>query len=101
MILKVVDAGLEALGASVRAALYHHVERVSGIKRRCIPNRINEFSKALRDVEKLVAKALFDQFMFGTGARVRLNFEEHENWALVDHVSFVIGKACEHGTDLK
>jgi hypothetical protein len=101
MILKAVDAGLEALGASVRAALYHHVERVSGIKRRCIPNRINEFSKALRDVfgtgarviEKLVAKALFDQF--------RLNFEEHENWALVDHVSFVIGKACEHGTDLK
>jgi hypothetical protein len=75
------------LGESVRQSIYHHIERKCEVKRDQIHERIEDFHRALerifgagtRVVERLIAKNLY--------SRLNLNFEEHEDWTLVDYVN--------------
>jgi len=88
VLLKAVDDGLAMLGETVRHAIYYHVERSSRIKREEIPERLETFHRALEDllraggnvVEKMIARSLY--------GKLGLDFEEHENWTLVDYVSY-------------
>jgi hypothetical protein len=87
-LLKAVDDGLLVIGESARDALLYHMERSFGIRHQEIPERLEGFHEALGDllgagarvVETLIAKNLYDA--------LGLNFEGHENWTIIDYVSY-------------
>lgn len=88
IVSKAVDEGLLVLGASVKDSIYYHVEKNRQVKREEIPGRIATFHDALEGllgagakvVEKLIAKHLY--------SRLRLTFEEREDWTLVDYIRY-------------
>lgn len=86
-LLESIDEGLKILGESCRHPIYYYIEKSCQVKREEIPDRIEAFDKCLegllgagaKAVEKLIAKNLYSGF--------GLNFEEHENWTLVEYVN--------------
>jgi hypothetical protein len=86
VLLQSIDDGLLVPGEIVRAAIYDRVERSYQIRREEIPEKLELFHKALRDLlaaggevlERLIAKNLY--------RRLDLNFNQHENWTLLDYV---------------
>jgi hypothetical protein len=86
VLLQAIDDGLLVPGEIVRAAIYDRVERSYQIRREEIPEKLELFHKALRDLlaagsevlERLIAKNLY--------RRLDLNFNQHENWTLLDYV---------------
>jgi hypothetical protein len=86
VLLQSIDDGLLVPGEIVRAAIYNRVERSYQIRREEIPEKLELFHKALRDLlaaggevlERLIAKNLY--------RRLDLNFNQHENWTLLDYV---------------
>ena len=85
-VLGAVDDGLLAYGEPVRYALYYSVEAKHHVRREQIPDRIEEFHKAIGEVcgyggrvtERLIAKSLY--------SRLGLDFVEHKEWSLVEYV---------------
>jgi hypothetical protein len=88
-VLGAVDDGLLVYGAAVRHALYYSVEAKYHVKREQIQDRIEEFHKAIgelcgygvRVTERHIAKSLY--------SRLELDFVEHKEWSLVEHVRHV------------
>jgi len=88
ILLEAVDRALLALGETARHAIYHHIEKNGQIKREEIPNRIEDFQKALgsllgagtKVVEMLIAQNLYEE--------MGLNFTRCDNWTLTDHVKY-------------
>lgn len=86
-LLDSVDYGLLVLGEIVRQTIYNRLESNYQIERTEIPEKLEGFHAALAGifgrrgivVERLVAKKLCD--------RLRLKFEDHENWTIVDYVN--------------
>jgi hypothetical protein len=86
VLLQAIDDALLVPGEIVRAAIYDRVERSYQIRREEIPEKLELFQKALRDLlaaggevlERLIAKSLY--------RRLDLNFNQHENWTLLDYV---------------
>ncbi len=86
-LLEAVDEGLLVLGSSVKDTVYYYVERSCGLRRERIPERLEDFHSALQGlfgagakvIEKLIAQKLY--------AILGLNFEEHEEWTIVDYAS--------------
>jgi len=86
-LLKAVDYGLLVLGEIVRKAIYERLEGYHQIKRGEIPEKLESFHVALAGlfrrrgsvVERLIARKLY--------SKLRLKFEEHQNWTLVDYVN--------------
>jgi hypothetical protein len=86
VLLQAIDDGLLVPDEIVRAAIYDRVERSYQIRREEIPEKLELFHKALRDLlaaggevlERLIAKNLY--------RRLDLNFNQHENWILLDSV---------------
>ena len=85
-VLGAVDDGLLVYGEAVRHALYYSVEAKYHVKREQIPDRIEEFHKAIgelcgygvRVTERLIAKSLY--------SRLELDIPEHKEWSLVEYV---------------
>ncbi len=86
VLLQSIDDGLLVPGEIVRAAIYDRVERSYQLRREEIPENLELFHKALGDLlaagsevlERLIAKNLY--------RRLDLNFNQHENWTLLDYV---------------
>jgi hypothetical protein len=86
VLLQAVDDALLVPGEIVRAAIYDRIERDCQIGREEIPEKLELLHKALQQLlgvaakvmEKLIAKNLY--------RRLNLDFNEHENWTLVDYV---------------
>jgi len=86
VLLQAIDDGLLVPGEIARAAIYDRVERSYQLRREEIPEKLELFHKALRDLlaaggevlERLIAKNLY--------RRLDLNFNQHENWTLLDYV---------------
>jgi hypothetical protein len=84
--LQAIDDALLVPGEIVRAAIYDRIEKDCRIRPGEIPEQLELFHKALQQLlgvaakvmEKLIAKNLY--------RRLNLNFNEHENWTLVDYV---------------
>lgn len=84
-----VDDGLLAFGESVRHAVYYHIQKSYQVKREEVPDKLEAFHKALKDlfgagatiIEKLMAKNLC--------SRLNLKLEDHQNWTIVDYVAHV------------
>jgi hypothetical protein len=85
-VLGAVDEGLLVYGEEVRYAFYYSVEAKHHVKREQIPDRIEEFHKALvelssyggRVTERFIAKSLC--------SRLGLELPEHRDWTLVEYV---------------
>lgn len=86
VLLEAIDDGLLVPSEIVQAAIHDRVERSYQIRREDIPEKLELFHKALRDLlaaggevlEMLNAKNLY--------RRLDLNFNQHENWTLLDYV---------------
>lgn len=50
ILLEAVDEGLSYLGKSAKQNVYHHLKHYYGIKEKEIPEKIEEFEKALNDI---------------------------------------------------
>ena len=87
ILLEAVDEGLLVPGEIVRAAIYERLERSYQIKREEIPEKLETFHRALKDLlgagdkvmEKLIAKSLY--------RRLKLNFTQHDGWTIIDYVN--------------
>jgi len=68
-LIESIDNAFLALGESVKHAIYWHVEKSYGIKRKEIPKKLNEFHEALfsifgegsKVIEKLIVKSLYEK----------------------------------------
>lgn len=86
VLLEAIDEGLLVPGEIVRAAIYDRVEKSYRIKREEVPEKLELFHKALGDLlaagggvlERVIAKSLY--------RRLDLDFNQHENWTLLDYV---------------
>jgi len=66
--------------------VYHHVGQSASLRLEEIPERLEDFHRALESlfgagalvIEKLIASKLY--------SHLDLRFEEHENWTLIDYV---------------
>jgi hypothetical protein len=63
VLLKAIDETLSCLGESSKTVLYHHLETTFKIKKKEIPNKIDDFSKALESLFGLGAEILEIMFM--------------------------------------
>ena len=63
LLLEAIDETLSCLGESSKTATYSHLGTVFKIKKEEIPNRIDDFSKALESLFGLGAKVLETMFM--------------------------------------
>lgn len=86
-LLEAVDEGLLILGnENVRRATYYHIEKRHGVKREDIPDKLENFHKALEDlfgvgvkiIERRIARNIYD--------KLGLSFREDENWTLADYI---------------
>jgi hypothetical protein len=86
-LLHAVDEALLVPGEIVRTTIYERIETTYEIKRQGIPEKLEAFDSALRELlgagspvmERLIAKNLF--------SRLGLNFTRHDGWTLVDYVN--------------
>ncbi len=86
ILLEAVDYGLAVLGEGVRQAIYGHIERNYAIRREEIPEHLETFHEALKEifgrvskvVEKFIAKHLYE--------RLDLNFYAHPDWTLLEYI---------------
>lgn len=90
-LVEAVDDGLLALGQIPRETVYHVIHTTHGVRREEIPEKLENFQKALREIfgtgtrviERLIAKNLYK--------RLGLNFTEHKDWTLLDYVTHTNG----------
>jgi hypothetical protein len=87
-LLEAVDEGLLVLGSSVRDTVYYHVEKISGLRREKIPERLEEFHKALTSLFGAGAKMIEKLIVTRLYSRLGLNFEEYEEWTIVDYANY-------------
>jgi hypothetical protein len=89
LILESVDEGLMVLGQNVRDALYYHIRTSHEVSREDIPDQLEEFHAALKHLfgpgvevlETIIAKKIY--------SKIGLNYEDHDNWTIVDHIKHV------------
>lgn len=72
LLLEAIDETLSCLGESSRTVTYHHLENTFKIKKKEIPNKIDDFSRALESLFGLGAKILEVMFMKGLCDKVRV-----------------------------
>jgi len=58
LLLEAVDEGLDSIGGSAKHAIFFYLETVFQIKRREIPNRIEDFAAAIEKIFGLGANCL-------------------------------------------
>ena len=86
-LVQAVDYGLLALGETVRETIYHRMQATRGVGREEIPEKLQSFHEALREmlgtgakvIEKLIAKNFY--------RRLGVSFTENKSWTLVDYVT--------------
>jgi hypothetical protein len=86
VVLEATDDALLALGASVRHAVYYHIEKIHHVKHEEIPDKLesfhealeNAFGKGTKTIERLIANKLY--------SKLDLDFIERNDWTLVNYV---------------
>ena len=71
LLLEAIDEALSSLGQSSKTAIYYQLETMFNIKKQDIPNRVDDFSKALEKISGLGATHLEILFMKSLYAKVR------------------------------
>ncbi len=89
LLSEAVDEGLSSLGGSSKQAVYFYLERTFKIKKRDIPNKIEEFTNAIEKIFGHGAKILEIQIMKHLYEKVGHNFEyfpEKDDLLLTEYV---------------
>jgi len=86
MLLEAVDEGFLALGNELRQAVYRYLEARRGLKREELPDRLEEFSKALEGVFGVGAHVLEKVILKRLYTRLGLEFNEGEGLSFKDCV---------------
>jgi adenylate kinase family enzyme len=86
VLLQAIDDGLLVPGEIVRAAIHDRVERSCQIRGEDIPEKLELFHNAPRDLLAAAGEVLDRLIAKNLHLRLGLNFNQHENWALLDHV---------------
>lgn len=87
ILVQAIDEGLLVFGESTRYVIYYHIASKHNIERERIPERLEAFHEALKDifgegskvVEKQIAKSMY--------AMLDLKFRECDEWTLVDYAN--------------
>ena len=85
-LLKAFDEGLLVFGSRVKDVIFEILMKRSGVRRDELPRRLDAFCGFLKEVsgsgakviEVTVAKSLYE--------RLRLDFDQHDDWTLVEYV---------------
>jgi len=85
--LRSVDRGLSVLGDSVRASIYHHVERKHGLSRRDLATKPGEFADALEGLFGAGTGTLLKMIVKELYLSVGLEPREREDWKFSDYVA--------------
>jgi hypothetical protein len=72
LLLEAIDETLSCLGESSKTEVYRHLETAFNIKKEEIPNRIDDFSKALESLFGLGVRVLEIMFMKNLYAKVKV-----------------------------
>jgi hypothetical protein len=72
LLLEAIDETLSCLGESSKTATYRHLETAFKIKKKEIPSKIDDFSRALESLFGLGAKVLEIMFMKSLHDKVRV-----------------------------
>jgi len=75
ILLESIDESLLSLGENVRTSIYFHLEDLFKIRKQEIPNRLSDFSNALKQIFGLGAKHLEIMFMKRLHAKVEAAYE--------------------------
>lgn len=92
LLLEAIDETLYLLGDSWRQATYYHLEKAFDIDIQDIPNKIDEFSNAFKNIFGLGSKFLFIEIMKGLYEKVGSNFKyfpEVDDLIFTDYVAAV------------
>lgn len=77
ILLKAVDEAFETFGASVKKALYFHLERAFSVERETICKNPSEFSDGLERIfglgAKIIEKLIIENVCNKTGCRLRID----------------------------
>ena len=89
LLLEAVDEALVALGDSVKQAVYFHLEKSFGIKKKEIPNRIRTFAQAVENIFGPGAYYLESSIIKQLYERVGVVFEWNESkpFGFADYVA--------------
>ena len=72
MLLEAIDEALSSLGETPKKAIYYQLEMAFNIKTKEIPNKIDDFSRALEQIFGLGARHLEILFMKNLHAKVEV-----------------------------
>jgi len=86
ILLQAIDDALLVPGEIVRAAIYDRIEKNCQISREEIPEKLELFHQALQQLLGVAAKVMEKLIVKNLYRRLNLNFNEHENWTLLDYV---------------
>ncbi|MFB3888032.1 MAG: PAS domain S-box protein [Candidatus Bathyarchaeia archaeon] len=91
LFLSSIDETLASLGETATKAVYFHIEQKFGIKKQDIPNRTEDFAKALREIFGLGCKPLEIMFMkrLHDKTKVDVGFVKPEDFTLSKYVNLV------------
>jgi hypothetical protein len=75
ILLEAIDKAFSSLGESIGEAMYFHLEKTFGIRRREIPFRIDDFSDALERIFGLGARHLEILIMKNLHDKVKIEYK--------------------------
>lgn len=95
LLLEAIDEGLSSLGDSSEQAIYFYLEKTYAIKKQDIPNKIEEFTDAIRKIFGQGAKFLEIQILKHLYEKVGHDFRyfpEKDNLLFTEYIE----AACAH-----
>jgi len=84
--LEAVDEGFLVLGKELRQAVYRYLETHNGLKREELPDRLDEFSRALEGIFGRSARILEKVILKRFYAHLGLEFKEGGDPSFKDYV---------------
>jgi len=88
ILLEAIDEALSSLGESAKIAMYFHLENTFKIKKREIPDRIDEFQDALEKLLGLGARHLEIMFMKNLYVKIKTVYKMDTPTRVVSELTF-------------
>jgi len=87
ILVQAIDEGLLVFGENTRYVIYYHIASRHRVERERIPERLEAFHEALKDMFGEGSKVVEKQIAKGMYAMLDLRFREYDEWTLVDYVN--------------
>lgn len=86
LLLRAVEDGLLVLGETPREVIYYYLKTKFKLKREDIPEEAEQFDRALNSIFGPGAEIIEGYIVKDLYQRLRLNFEEKEDFGFVDYL---------------